>query len=150
VTTNWQPHKYFMQQCNRMPLTVGVGLTIRALKSKQEVLGRTDRLLSFDMTRIAYKTKLPTIHRCWGNVFTKLQPSNDRGIHRPTYSPLIRSGPHRKIRVQQFFYGCVYVAAGTCLPSRCLALKGGIHLTVSLPNDRRDTHADTQTDGRDL
>jgi hypothetical protein len=31
------------------------------------------------------------------------------------------------------------------------APKGVIHLTEPLPsNDRRDTHTDTQTDGRDL
>jgi hypothetical protein len=38
---------------------------------------------------------------------------------------------------------CVYVAAGTCLPSRCLAIKRGIHFTEPLHiNDRRDTHTD--------
>jgi hypothetical protein len=36
-----------------------------------------------------------------------------------TYFPLIRHGPHRKRRFQQFF-----MAAGTCLPSRCLATIG--------------------------
>jgi hypothetical protein len=45
----------------------------------------------------------------------------------------------------------LFVATGTCLPSRCLAKKGRIHFTERLPsNDRRDTHTDTQTDGRDL
>jgi hypothetical protein len=45
----------------------------------------------------------------------------------------------------------VFVAAETCLPSRCLAPKGGIHLTKPLPsNDMTDTHTDTQTDWRDL
>jgi hypothetical protein len=45
----------------------------------------------------------------------------------------------------------VFVAVGTCLPSRCLALKGGLKLTEPLPsNDRRDTHIDTRTEGRDL
>jgi hypothetical protein len=30
-------------------------------------------------------------------------------------------------------------------------MKGGIHFTEPLPrNDRRDTHTDTQIDGRDL
>jgi hypothetical protein len=45
--------------------------------------------------------------------------------------PLIPHGKHRKRRVQQFFYCCVY----------------------SLPRERvyRETiHTDTQTDGRDL
>jgi hypothetical protein len=41
----------------------------------------------------------------------------------------------------------VFFAAGTCLPSRCLAPNGGIHLTEPFPcNDRRDTITDTQTD----
>lgn len=45
----------------------------------------------------------------------------------------------------------VSVATGTCLPSRCLAIKGGIHVTEPLPsNGRRDINTDTQTDGRDL
>jgi hypothetical protein len=45
----------------------------------------------------------------------------------------------------------VFNAAGGCLPSRYLAPKGGIRLTEPLPcNSRRDTHTDTQTDGRDL
>jgi hypothetical protein len=47
----------------------------------------------------------------------------------------------------------VLLEAGTCLPSRCLAPKGGIlvQLTEPLPwNDRKDTHTDTQIDGMDL
>jgi hypothetical protein len=49
---------------------------------KQEVLGRTNRLFSFDTTWTAYKTTPPTIlRRC------KPLPSNDRGIHGPTDSP---------------------------------------------------------------
>jgi hypothetical protein len=51
------------------------------LHIKQEVLGRTNRLLSFDTTRTAQKMTVPTILRCRGNVFTELLPSNDRGIH---------------------------------------------------------------------
>jgi hypothetical protein len=40
---------------------------------------------------------------------------------------------------------------GNGLLSCCLALNGGIHLTDPLPySDRRDTLAETQTDGRDL
>jgi hypothetical protein len=42
-------------------------------------------------------------------------------------------------------------AAGICLPSRCLAPKGGIYLTEPLPcRGRRDIHTDTNTDGRGL
>jgi hypothetical protein len=45
----------------------------------------------------------------------------------------------------------VFVAAGTFLPNSCLATEGEIHFTEPLrSNDTRDTHTDTQTDGRDL
>jgi hypothetical protein len=65
------------------------------------------------------------------------------------YFSLIPQGPHRKRRVQQFYR--LFFAAGTCLPGRFLAPNGGIHLTEPLPsNDKRATHKDTQTDGRDL
>jgi hypothetical protein len=52
--------------------------------------------------------------RCCGDVFTETLPSS---------GPVtcLRHGPHRKHRVQQFFWCCVlFVAAGTCLPSRSL------------------------------
>jgi hypothetical protein len=53
------------------------------------------------------------------------------------YFPLIRHGSHRKWRANSsFIVLCVFVAAVTCLPSRCLATIGG--------------YTDTQTDGRDL
>jgi hypothetical protein len=90
------------------------------------------------------------------------------------YFPFIRRAPHRKRRLKQFFVAAgtsslprnhrgihrhtrptillllhAFVATGTCLPSRCLAMKIGIHFTESLPsNDRRDT--DIQTDGMDF
>jgi hypothetical protein len=35
---------------------------------------------------------------------------------------------HRKRRVKQFFYCRVFVAAGTYLPSHCLATIEGIHI----------------------
>jgi hypothetical protein len=53
--------------------------------SKEEVLGRTNRLLLFHTTRTSYKTARPTILllfvciRCRGNVFTEPLPSNDTG-----------------------------------------------------------------------
>jgi hypothetical protein len=68
-------------------------------KKKKGVLGRTN-LLSSDTTRTAQKTTPPTILRCRGNVFTELLPSNERGIHRPTDSPLMRHGSHIKGRSQ--------------------------------------------------
>jgi hypothetical protein len=38
----------------------------------------------------------------------------------------------------------VSVAAGTCLPSHCLAMKWGVHFSQPLPsNDNRDTNTDT-------
>jgi hypothetical protein len=52
---------------------------------------------------------------------------------RPTGSPLIRHGLHRKRHVQLFFYYCVCICSGDkFLPSRCLAtckhrLVGGIN-----------------------
>jgi hypothetical protein len=46
----------------------------------------------------------PPILLCRGNVFIEPLPNIDI----PTYCPLIRYGPHRKRRVQQFFYCCVY------------------------------------------
>jgi hypothetical protein len=54
------------------------------------------------------------------------------------YLPLIWHWPNRKRCLQQFF-----IAMRTCLMSRCLAMKGGIHFTKPLPsNDRRYTHTD--------
>jgi low affinity Fe/Cu permease len=66
---------------------------------KQEILGRTNRLFSFDTTRIVYKATPPTI----------------------------------------LLFLCVFVAAGTCLSSRCLT-----------QDWRNAYYIDTQTDGRDL
>jgi hypothetical protein len=37
----------------------------------------------------------------------------------------------------------VFDAAGTCLPSRCLAIKGGIHFTEHLPSNDRGIHLQT-------
>jgi hypothetical protein len=52
---------------------------------QQEVLGRTNRLLSFDTTKTAKKTTRPTFSYCsvciccCGNVFTEPLPNNDTG-----------------------------------------------------------------------
>jgi hypothetical protein len=56
----------------------------------------------------------PTILRCHGNVLIEVLPSNDREVHRHT-SPIT------------FVLSRVFVAAWMCLPSRCLAIKWGIH-----------------------
>jgi hypothetical protein len=54
------------------------------------------------------------------------------------YFPSIPHGPHKKRRVQQFFY---------CW---CICCRGNV-FTEPLPcNDRRDKHTDTQIDGRGL
>jgi hypothetical protein len=86
------------------------------ISKKEEVLGRTDRLLS-----------------------------------------LIRHGPHRKRRVQQFFYCCVYIRyRGNVsteplpsndrgfLPSRCLAIVGGFLPSRCLATIEGDTHTDAR------
>jgi hypothetical protein len=64
-----------------LALAVGEG---KAQKLKQ-VLGRTDRLLSFHTTRIAYKTSPRTITRCRGNVFTDRCAATIKGTHRHTH-----------------------------------------------------------------
>jgi hypothetical protein len=51
-------------------------------KVLRKLIGRINRLFSFDTTRTAQKTTPQTVLRCRGNVFTELLPSNDRGIHR--------------------------------------------------------------------
>jgi hypothetical protein len=91
------------------------------------------------------------------------------------YVPLTQYGPRRNLRLQQFFF-----AAGTCLPSCCLATRGDTQIylqtllcydthasnnfsivayipcrknvfTEALPNNGKgDTYTDRQTDGRDL
>jgi hypothetical protein len=67
-------------------------------------------------------------------------PSNDRGIHRTTDT-------RPKIRLLRVFF----FATETCLSSRCLAIKEGIHFTESLPsNGRRHTHTHRLIGGRDL
>jgi hypothetical protein len=58
-------------------------MTIIIIINKQEVLGRTNRQLSFDTTMVAQITTPPII-RSRGNVFTELLPGNDRGIHKQT------------------------------------------------------------------
>jgi hypothetical protein len=92
-----------------------------------EVLGRTNHLLSFDMTDriennvsnnssiiacvfIATGMCLPS--HC---LATKLLPSNDRGTHTDTDFPLVWYGLHRKWHVQQFFYCCIYSLPWECI-----------------------------------
>jgi hypothetical protein len=85
----------------------------------------------------AQKTMPPTILRCRTNVFTELLPSNNKGIHRKT---------HTLTRPTIILLLRVFAAAGTCLPSCCLAMKreetllslflatiGGIHVHTHRP-----------------
>jgi hypothetical protein len=115
--------------------------TTPLLISEKKVLGRTNRLLSFH-TRTAQKTT-STILSCRGNVFIELLPSTDRGIHRPTNSPRIKTRTAQKLTSLTILILLhVFVAEGTCLPSSFLAAKG-IHFTEPLPsNDRKDTNTD--------
>jgi hypothetical protein len=64
---------------------------------------------------------------------------------------LIRHGPHRKRRAQQFLYCCMCIhCSGKVFAEPLRSNDTGI-FTEPLPsNDRRHTHTDTQTNGRDL
>jgi hypothetical protein len=84
-------------------------------KIMQEVLGTASRLRSFDTTRTAYKTTCPTILRCCWKIFTELQNSNKTEMDVQTHS---NTRPIIVVLLNMFF------AAGTCLPSRCLATVG--------------------------
>jgi hypothetical protein len=119
-------------------------------KYKQEVQGRTDCLLSFDLTWTSLKTTPQTILCCCVNIFTELLPSSDRGIHRPTdlFGETLTA---QKMACPLILLLHVSVAAGMCLPSCCLEKKGWIQFTAPLPsNDRGDTDTDTLTDRQDL
>jgi hypothetical protein len=78
-----------LQNLSFISFTISVQLHVTSNR-KQEVLGRTNRLLSFNTTCAAYETMFQTIPlllhvhadcQCRGNVFTMPLPSNDRGIH---------------------------------------------------------------------
>jgi hypothetical protein len=127
-------------------------------------------------------TKAPVwFYDRWINDFIRISREYKKFLEEIiAYFPLIRHGPHRKRRLQQFF-----VAAGTRLPSHCRLTIGGYtdrptysSLTLHRPHRNdvskifsavacirsrgnlftnrclttigRDTHTDTQTDGRDL
>jgi hypothetical protein len=83
----------------------------RCMQTK--ILGRTNRLLSYDTTRNAQETTPPTILRSRGNFFKELLPSNDRGIYRQI---------HRHARPTILLLHISF-ASGTCLPSCCLAME---------------------------
>jgi hypothetical protein len=68
------------------------------------------------------------------NIFIELLPSNDGGIQRQT---------HRHMRPTIPLLLHVFNATGTCLPSHCLAMKGGICFTKPLPSNNRRLHIQT-------
>jgi hypothetical protein len=91
------------------------------------------------------KTTPTTIICCRGNVFSELLPSNGRGIYEYTQThrfsfEKIRTA-YKITRSTILSLLRVFIAAGTCLPSCCVAPNGGIHLTEPLAcNDRRDIY----------
>jgi hypothetical protein len=112
------------------------------IKIKQKVLGKTNRLLPFDTTWSAPKITQPKILRCRGNAFIELLLLNNKEDTQTEPQAQISNSSST---LPTFF------DAETCLRNRYLAMIGGIHFTESLPcNDRRDTHTDTQNDGRGL
>jgi hypothetical protein len=79
------------------------------LKKIQDVLGRINRLLSFDTTRTKEKRCLQQFCFVTGKClpshwFAMIKGHTDR----PTNSPLIQHGPSSRRRVQQFFHCCMY------------------------------------------
>jgi hypothetical protein len=117
----------------------------------KEILGRTNRVLFFDITRTAWKTTYPPILRFRGKDkrYTADPPTKSSFSQERLYLVvnLVRirdTQTHRHARPASLLLLRVFVAAGTCLSSRCLATIGRIHFTKALPiNDRRDTHTDT-------
>jgi hypothetical protein len=90
---------------------------------------------------IAYFPTLPTILHCRRNVFIK-----QRRIHRQIqWLSFDRAQTAQKMkRPTVLLLLRVLVALGTCLPSRCLVPKIGIHLTKQLPsNDHGNSHRHT-------
>jgi hypothetical protein len=98
-------------------------------RTLQQVLERNNRLLSFDTAWTLQKTTPPTNLRCRGNVFKKPLSSNDRGIHKQTHRlsfDMTRTA--QKTTLPTILLLCVFIASGTCLPSRCLATISGIQI----------------------
>jgi hypothetical protein len=71
----------------------------RELKTEQQVLGKTNRRLSFDTTRTAKKKRLEQFFVTAGERLFW----NTGGTYRPTDLPLLGHGPQIKRRLQQFF-----------------------------------------------
>jgi hypothetical protein len=60
-------------------------MTCLILHLKEEVLRRTNCILSFDMTRTAQEST-PTILPCGGKVFTELLPNDDKWMNRQIHA----------------------------------------------------------------
>jgi hypothetical protein len=108
---------------------------------EQEILGRINRLLSFDTTWTPQKTTPPIILRFRGNVFTELLPNNDR-MHNWSLRSQCKGQQLRPPLIYLCMYVCrnnrgihrhtppilllllrLFSAAGTCLRNHCLAMK---------------------------
>jgi hypothetical protein len=106
----------------------------------KKILGKTNRLLSFDMTWTAKKTTPATIIRCRGNVFTELLPTKDRGIHRDPQTLLWWNTTAQKNDASNNSSIVAFVAAGTSLPSCYLPRIGGYTETHRLSFDETRPH----------
>jgi hypothetical protein len=86
------------------------------------------------------------------NTWTLTLVPNWLWIHRQTHRlSFDKTWTPKKMTRPTILSLCIFVATEMCLPSRCLAPNRGTHLTEPLPcNDRRDTHTDTQINGRDF
>jgi hypothetical protein len=78
---------------------------------------------------------LSAIHRCRKNVFAELLPSNDTGIHKDKHIfSFEKTLNAQKLRDQNVLYCCsIFIAAGTCLTSRCFGTIGGLHIRTRRP-----------------
>jgi hypothetical protein len=106
---NWHIYSYGCKTCH--------------LTLKQDVLGRTNRLLSLIRHGPHWKQRVQQFFYCCvsilyrGNFPTELLPSNDTVIFTEPLPnndggntlSLIRHRPHWKQRVQKFFYWCVCI-----------------------------------------
>jgi hypothetical protein len=112
------------------------GVKVVVLK---ESTAHCNAVLLFLCNFLGEKTTPRTSIRCNGNVFMKLLPNKDRGIHRHTRPTIFLSLCELFNRVNVFTEP---------LPSN---ERGYIYFTEPLSsNVRNDIQSDTQTDGRDL
>jgi hypothetical protein len=70
----------------------------------------------------------PTILHCRVNDFTELLPGKNRDLHRFSFDKTWTA--KKMTHPMSLLLLSVFVAMGTCLPSLCLATKGGIHIVL--------------------